>query len=85
MQEFLTLVSNLCMIGTRLFPWTDLGIGNPASSQAVGNMSTNSTIDELRLGELSGDLIIRGTRVTSSSGSPFAKSYVRQVNSHDHW
>ena len=71
--ESLMLDFEPTMSGTRLFPSTDLGMGKPVNSQAVGNKSTSSTMEELIHVVLFGDLIIKGTRVTSYLRLPFCQ------------
>ena len=71
--ESLMLDFEPTMSGTRLFASTDLGMGKPVNSQAVGNKSTSSTMEELIPVVLFGDLIIKGTRVTSSLRLPFCQ------------
>ncbi len=43
----LTVAFGFSNTGRRLLPCTPWGIGNPVASQAVGNKSTSSTMEEL--------------------------------------
>ena len=65
--------SGFLRIGRILKPCTEEGVLRLSIEHAVGNRSTNSTMDFVCPGLKPGALMINGTRVTSSLRFPFCQ------------